>query len=370
MTMISDRFMIEPATPNDSDEILSILEETVFPSGVPLVYTRRPDAYRSFMAEAEDVHLFVCRDRRENQIAGMAAYGFHDCFIDGRPQKVVYLFGLRTRPQYRGHRAFVLLPQAYQETVQRLHAQGISYFFAATLKDNMIARRFLTKPRPRMPSCQFLCPYLTLGFRTRKRPPALPGSCLFRKATTGDRAAIEEFLMREGRRYSFFPARIDSLIERHPELSWESFHLLIDRRQGDVLACGAEWDQTSYKQYIVMGYRGIMKWVRNLSFLFPVFGYPSFPKPPSTLRFPFLSFWCIKDNRPDYLTWFLDGFAFATRRYPYFVAGIAETHPLRPSLDRRRMLRRDSHIYMVGDHTTPSDLERLRESPYLECGWL
>ena len=370
MTMISDRFIIEPATANDSDEILGILEETVFPSGMSLVYTRRPDAYRSFMAEAEDVHLFVCRDKQANQIAGMAAYGFHDCFIDGRPQKVVYLFGLRTRPQYRGHRAFVLLPQAYHETVQQLHARGISYFFTATLKDNTIARRFLTRHRPRMPSCQLLCPYLTLGFRTLTRPPSLPGSCLFRKATSDDRTTIEEFLTREGRRYSFFPARIDSLIEQHAELSWDSFYLLADRHHGDILACGAEWDQTSYKQYIVMGYRGIMKLVRNLSFLFPFFGYPSFPKPPSTLRFSFLSFWCVKDNQPEYLKWFFGGFAYATRRYPYFVAGIAETHPLRPSLDRRRMLRRDSHIYMVGDHTTPSDLERLRESPYLECGWL
>jgi hypothetical protein len=368
--MTSDRYIIEPGTVADSDEILGILEETVFPSAMSLVYTRRPDAYRSFMAEGEDVHLFVCRDRRENRIAGMAAYALHDCFIDGRPQKVAYLLGLRTRPMYRGNRAFFLLPRAYQQTIEQLQGRGIFYFFTATLKDNAIARRFLTRQRPDMPRYHFLCPYLTLGFRTRRRPPSLPASCLFRKATPDDRPAIEDFLTREGRRYAFFPSDLDRLIRQHPELSWESFYLLLDRRCGDILACGATWDQSAYKQYIVTGYGGIMKWVRNLSVLFPFFGYPSLPRPSSTLHFFFLSFWAVKDNRPEHLKWFLDSLAYETRRYPYFVAGIPEPHPLRPVLDRRRLLRRDSHIYLVGNHMTSQDLERLCESPYFECGWL
>jgi hypothetical protein len=94
------------------------------------------------------------------------------------------------------------------------------------------------------------------------------------------------------------------------------------------------------------------------------------PKPSTILRFFLLAFWCVKDNRAEYLKWFLDSLARAARDYPYFVVGVPEAHPLGPALNEWRFLGYDSHIYLVGDHVTPEDAARLRKSPYLECGWL
>jgi len=367
--MKSDRFVLEPATPADSAEILSVLEENPLPGSISLTYTRRPDAYRSFMAEGRQARVIVCRDTQDGRIAALGAGAVQDCLIGGRPNEVAYLFGLRFRREYLRKRVILLLPEAYRSIIEHFHSQGVRHFLTVILADNLPARRLLAGERSRMPRHVFLCPYHTLTFLTRRRAPSLPDSCGFRRAVPGDRASIEEFLNTQGGRCDFFPCQMENLFDRHPELSWESFYLLTDR-QGDILACGAAWDHVSYKQYIVAAYGGKMRW---LSLIWPIlraFGYPPIPKPSSVLRFFVLAFWCVKDNREEYLKWFLNSLAHAGRDYPYFVVGVPDAHPLGPSLNRWRFLGYDSHVYLVGDHVTPEDAVRLGKSPYLECGWL
>jgi hypothetical protein len=367
--MRSDRYVMQPATAADSAEILSVLEENVFPGNVSLIYTRRPDAYRSFLAEGREAHLLVCRDTQEGRIAGLGAHAVHECFIDQRPEKVVYLFGLRVRREYLATRAFLSLPGAYRQIIEQSQTQGIRYFLTVVLGDNLPAQRLLTKERSHLPRHTPLCRYHTLTFRTRRGVLSLPSSYVFRRATPQDGTALADFLTAEGGRRDFFPSRVGDLFGRYPELSWESFYLLTDR-QGSILACGAAWDQASYKQYIVAGYEGKLRWLARVSPLLRLFGYPPAPKPGATLRFFILAFWCVRDNRTDYFKWFLDSLARTVRDYPYFVVGVPETHPLAPALNKWRFLGYDSQIYLVGHHVTPDDAARLRESPYLECGWL
>jgi hypothetical protein len=367
--MGSDRFVLEPAAATDASEILSILEENPLPGSISLTFTRRPDAYRSFMAEGREARVIVCRDTRDGRIAALGAGAIQDCFIEGRPDQVAYLFGLRFRREYLARRVILLLPQAYRSIVEQFHEQGVRHFLTVILGDNLPALRLLTRERSRMPRHTLLCPYHTLTFLTRRRAPSLPDSYRFRRAAPGDRAAIEEFLTTEGGRCDFFPSRIGNRFDRHPELSWESFYLLTDRQE-NILACGAAWDQVSYKQYIVAAYGGRMRWLSLVSPLLRAFGYPPMPKPSTILRFFILAFWCVKDNREEYLRWFLNGLAYAGRDYPYFVVGVPDAHPLGPAMNRWKFLGYDSHIYLVGDHITPDDTARLGRSPYLECGWL
>lgn len=367
--MGSERFVLERAVATDAAEILGILEENPLPGPISLIYTRRPDAYRSFMAEGRDARVIVCRDTQDGRIAALGAGAVQDCLVAGRPDRVAYLFGLRFRREYLKKRVILLLPEAYRLIVEHFQEQGVRHFLAVILADNFPALRLLTGERSRMPKHTFLCSYHTLTFLTRRRAPSLPESFRFRRATPGDREAIEEFLTTEGGRCNFFPCRIGDLLDRHPELSWESFYLLTDR-QGSFLACGAAWDQVSHKQYIVAGYRGAMRWLSLVSPLLRAVGYPPMPKPSTTLRFFLLAFWCVKDNREEYLRWFLDGLAHAGRDYPYFVVGVPEAHPLGPSLNRWKFLGYDSHVYLVGDHITSEDTARLGKSFYLECGWL
>jgi hypothetical protein len=367
--MRSDRFVMQPATAADSAEILSLLEENPLPGEISLIYTRRPDPYRSFMAEGLEARLMVCRDTQECRIAALGAGAIHECLVERRPEKVAYLFGLRFRREYLAKRVMLHLPGAYRSIVEHFSERGVRHFLTVILADNLPAQRLLTRERSHMPRHTLLCPYHTLTFLTRRRAPSLPNSYKFRRAAPEDRMAIENFLATEGGCCDFFPCGIAGLLDRHPELSWESFRLLTDR-QGSILACGAVWDQISRKQYINAGYAGSLKWLYRISPLLRPFGYPAMPKPSTTLRFFVLAFWCVKDNRTDRLKRFLDCLAYEARDYPYFVTGVPETHRLGPALNRWKFLGYDSQIYMVGDHVTAEDAARLGKSSYLECGWL
>jgi hypothetical protein len=360
---------MQPAIAADSPEILSLLEENALPGDVSLIHTRRPDPYRSFMAEGLGTRLMVCRDTQEGRIAALGAGSVHECLLDHRPEKVAYLFGLRIRREYLAQRVLLSLPGAYRSLVEHFHEQGVRHFLTVILKDNLAAQRLMTRERSHMPRHTCLCPYHTLTFPTRRRAPSLPDSCTFRRATPEDRSVIEDFLTAEGGCCEFFPARIADLFGTHSELSWESFYLLADRR-GSILACGAAWDQRSYKQYIIAGYGGKLRWLYRVSPLLHFFGYPLLPKPATILRFFILAFWCVKDNRAEYLRWFLDSLACVTRDYPYFVMGVPAAHPLGPALNEWKFLGYDSQIYLVGDHVPPEEMARLGKSPYLECGWL
>ncbi|MGE5294045.1 MAG: hypothetical protein ACM3VT_04400 [Solirubrobacterales bacterium] len=367
--MRSDRFVMQQAGEADSAEILSLMEENALPGDVSLIYTRRPDPYRSFMAEGVEARLMVCRDTQEGRIAALGAGAVHECLIDHRAEKVAYLFGLRFRREYLAKRVMWHLPGAYRSIVEHFRGQGVRYFLTVILADNIPAQRLLTRERTHMPRHTFLGSYHTLIFLTRRRAPSLPDSYGFRRATPEDRVAIEDFLTVEGGRCDFFPSQVGGLFSRHSELSWESFYLLTDR-QGSILACGAAWDQVSHKQYINAGYGGKLRWLYLISPLLRVFGYPAMPKPSTTLRFFTLAFWCAKDNRAEYLKSFLGSLAYEARDYPYFVMGVPAAHPLGPTLHKWRFLGYDSHIYLVGDHVMPADVARVGKSPYLECAWL
>jgi hypothetical protein len=367
--MRSDRFVMQQAGEADSAEILSVLEENPLPGPISLIYTRRPDAYRSFMAEGRETFLFICRDTQEGRIAGLGAGAIHECLVGRRPEKMVYLFGLRIRQEYLAKRVLVMLPGAYRSLVEHFQSQGVRHFLTVVLADNLPALRLLTRERSRMPRCTFLCPYHTMVFLTRRRAPSLPSPLAFRRATSTDRSTIQDFLSTEGGHCDFFPSGPGGLFDPPEGLSWESFRLLTDR-QGRILACGAVWDQTAHKQYIVAGYNGALRWLHLVSPLLRLLGYPPMPRPSSIVPFFALAFWCVRENRPEHLKRFLDCLAYEARDYPYFVTGVPEAHPLGPALNRWKFLGYDSHIYMVGDHVAPEDAARLGKSPYLECGWL
>ena len=53
---------IYEASPSDGREILRILESSAAKGAIELLYTRRPDAYESYMKEAGEARVFVSRD--------------------------------------------------------------------------------------------------------------------------------------------------------------------------------------------------------------------------------------------------------------------------------------------------------------------
>ncbi|PIE34183.1 hypothetical protein CSA56_08575 [candidate division KSB3 bacterium] len=362
------RFVFECAIPEDGQNLLEILEESEFQGKISLLYTRRPDAYTSFKQEGEPVDIVVCRDtQQQGKIVGFGACALRKLFVNGQPETVGYLFGLRIRQSYR--KKFPVLFRGY-DYLHTLHQERPpALYLTAILEENRYAQRLLEKPRPHMPA---YIPYgsyhvyaLNMQRKSRK-------SRRLRRAQQADIPALIQFFEQHGKTSQFFPALQEEDVTTGylSGLTIENFYLLGDDRE-TILAAGAIWDQRSYKQYVMQNYAGILKCLYPVSRFFPLFGFPKLPKPGSVLKFFTLSFWAVKENDPLIFREFLDTIT-ATESYPFFLIGVHESHPLRHVVQKRPHINYTSRLYAVVWDERRQNLDNLDTTyyPYLECGML
>ncbi len=363
------RFYFDFATPEDGREMLEILEEAAFRGQISLLYTRRPDAFHSFQAEGERVEIVVCRDAERGKIVGFGACAARRVFLNGQPETLGYLFGLRVRREYAKkypllHRGYAFLRDSSRQASPRLYLTTI-------LEENRAAQTLLEKPRDFMPTYTPYGAYRVYAFACSDKLLFRRKCGELRQARPDDADALTEFLSEQGRRFQSFPVVAPEMFRARipgwPAL--EDFYLL-KSAQGDMLACGAFWDQTAYKQYIAQGYGGAFRLLAPLSRCLPLFGIPALPKAGETLRFFTLSFWAVKNDDPAVFQAFLDGIPSVAARYPFYLVGAHETHPLRPVLQRRPHIGYQSRVYAVTWRDQPTFEMNSSLPIYLECGML
>lgn len=169
-----NRFIFEPANHNDGRELLEIIEENIFGGKISLLYTRRPDAYFSMKNEGEEVDIVVCRDLERKKIVGFGVCAIRSLFVNGRRERVGYLFGLRCRREYL--KIYPLLYQGY-EFLHNLHKnKDIQFYITTILEDNIYAQKLLEKKREFMPIYEpfgFYEVYVVRTIKNFKRFPEL-----------------------------------------------------------------------------------------------------------------------------------------------------------------------------------------------------
>ncbi len=368
MSSRSDKYRIEPARPEDGQELLHILERIPYPGRISLIYTRRPDAYLSFYKEGEEVRLFVCRDLKAGRIAGLGATAIRDVFINGEPRRAAYLFGLKLAPEYRGR--FVLLPDCYAHLKEYLQKKDVELTFTTILSGNGNARQLLEKRRDVMPVYEPFGRYETYALRNQPVGKTGRGKKI-RRANKEDIPSLVRFLNREAQKHNFFPvsrARDWAGIIDNGLAITDAFLL---EEAGEIVAAGAVWDQSGYKQYVVNGYSAGLNILAGAPWLAKLCGLPPLPRPGETVRYFTLSRWAVRDNDPELFDTFLDQVMTAARDYPVCLVGVHQGHPLRERLRRRKHIRYDSQVYLVNWEQQSQAVRDLKPmTVYLECGAL
>lgn len=368
MNSRNNNYLIEPARPEDGAELLQLLERLPYPGRVSLIYTRRPDAYQSFYKEGEEVRLFVCRDLKKGCIAGLGATAISDVYINKESHRVAYLFGLKLAPEYQ--KRFYLLPECYAHVREYLSRKKVDYTFTTILSGNEQARYLLEKDRKVMPSYEPYGRYETYALRNQFRN-ATSYDKKVRQANKNDIPQLVRFLNREAQKHNFFPVSRardwTGIIDNN--LTIDSVYVMEEGEE--IIAVGAVWDQSSYKQYLVSGYSGTLKLVASCPWLAKLLGLPTLPSVGEIVPFYTLSRWAIKDNNPKIFDDFLNQIMTRTTRFPLCLVGVHENHPLRPRLEMRKHIRYDSHVYLVNWDKHQSSVEAFEpQAVYLECGAL
>ena len=342
------------ATEQDGPEMLDIIESCPSKGLFELLYTRRPNPYLSYMAESKDTDIYVIKGR-SGEIVLQGACTPHSVYINGQPKKLGYINGVRKHKDFSDKINWLEMINNAKTKIE------CDYHYCSILQANTHAQKVFEKKRPIIPDLNYICDYTTFIIKSKKKK-IKDSPYTFRKADTADEAAIIDFLHEYGHNYDLFP-HISKISEFYG-LNTQDFYLL--ENDSKILCLCALWEQSSYKQYIVKKYNGILNLLSKIPDLPKLFGYIPLPKTDEVLRFPTLTFFTAKNNKKEYYkTMMLHIENVICKNYKMFLIGLAEDNEKFEIFAKRKNLRFTSRLYLIAPKNPP-----VLEKIHVECGML
>jgi hypothetical protein len=238
------------ATERDDAEIRRLLRENPMAGRISLSLEREPNFFAEATAPSEIKETIVARDGGRLVCVGSCA--IRPRFVNGKPQMVGYLGGLRLDARFAGR--FDILRRGYNFFRQLQEEAPADFYFTSIAADNERARTFLERSLPGMPRYEFMCEFVTLVIATLSRRQSQMRTQGI--ANSDSLNELLQFVNEHNRGYQFAP-----------QWSAENLHLsdfCVVRNGQQIEACGMLWDQREFKQVVVRGYSTVLAKVRPL----------------------------------------------------------------------------------------------------------
>ncbi len=348
------------ANQNDGERILEILESSPAEGNIELVYTRRPNACESYQKESGETYVYAVKDGED--MLGTVAEVVRKVYIGGEVKKLGYVCGLKTAPEYKGTVNWA------KTFIQNLVKEDIDCYFCSIISENVEAQKLFGKKRKRTMNMNLLQGYTTYMLAPYFKFKVKNIDYIFKQVSKEDERAVLDFLNQEGRKREMFPV-VESL-SQFTDLKPEDFYVL--KEQDEILAVGALWKQTAYRQYIVKKYRGVYRFARCLNPLLKLLGYITLPKENEVLDFPMLSFFISQDDNEEYYKAFLNHINYVIKqKFGMYVIGIGDTDVHKKLYRQLRNIHFDTQIYEIEFILGNGKMAEIsRENIWLECGLL
>lgn len=323
------------ARKEDGVAIARLLESPVDAGLIQAIYTRRPDAYESYVKEFGESRVFVFRN--DSRIVGTCSQIIRDVYVDGHVKRSAYICGLKKDAEYDG------VLSAGLSFFRSFTRPDIDFYYCAVVSNNTDTMAKFAKKR-RFMSVKYITTYDTYFINPKARTKEKQNSFTFRQASEKDTAAILDFLNTEGRKKDLFPV-IQSLDDFY-NLHIEDFYILEDDHE--IIACAALWNTTSYKQLTITKFKGIMKLSRLLNPVLSLLAFPTLKKENEPYDYPILSFFLSKDDNKDYAEIFFHRIKEEVKKkYQLFAVGITKNHPIASVVRKLPKIGGESTIYEV-----------------------
>ncbi len=357
---------VRPAGPADDAALRRLLRETPMDGEVQVAFAREPDFFQAAAVEGETTTVAAWD---EGRVVALFSRSVRDCWVDGAPARLPYLSALRIAPGYRQSRRLLQLGFDWVRRLEEADPQALRWSITTVVSDNTRARRLLEAHLPGLPRYVPQEDLVTLA--ATPWPPLrlqVPG-VVVRSATAADEGELGALLGRWGQRHELGPVWDGGIFTdgaRGRGLSWDA--VTVATRGGHLVGCVATWDQRPYKQTLVTGYGGHLRFTRRLvNLLGPLLRAPHLPPPGGELRHATLSHLAVDDDDPEVLA-ALVGHAHDRVEVGHLTTMLAARHPLLPRL--RALLRPREYrstLYRVGFGEVPAHAGRL---PHLEVAVL
>ena len=333
------------AKKEDGKEISQLLESYAGNGLVVISYTRRPDAFESYMKESGEPYIYVQKDN--NQIIQTCSMLVRKTYLSGEIKKTGYICGLKKNPNYAGYAINTLkLFNCFDDA-------NLDLTYCCVLKNNDSFRSMIEKNR-KILSVNKITEFKTFVFNPKQKIKAPKNQFTFRQATINDYDNLIAYLNEEGKKKDLFPV-IESL-EQFYNLKIEDFYLLLD--EDKIICAAALWDVSSYKQYTIKKYNWFMKLLRVFNPLLSLLRYIKIPKENTSIVFPFISFLVCKDDNLDYYQIFLKEISKrASLKYDLVGIAVAKNHFAFKYMNKLKKIDFESILYQLTFNNHQKDLK-------------
>ena len=332
------------ATRADDGLLRSMLRRNGMPTWVDMSIVREPSFFagRDYVGEewaviAENAH----------EAEGMYTAAVLPVHVDGRPEKIGYLGGLRVNAPYRNR--LRLIREGYASVEPLAPASGsLPWWFTVIAQENAAARRLLEAGLPGLPEYRLLGEYVTLAVATSRGR----ARSLWRRCEQADVGRLVAFHNEQARGFELAPVLDEPTVRR---VGLE--HFLVYAPDGEISAAAALWDQRAFKQVIANRYR------RPIGSLVPA--YNAFarlsrriplPRQGEALEQTFVAFLAIAPGLEGHSRALIEDLL-AQCLTPVACIGLHASHGLVGILERLKPLRYPARIYTVsfGKPSLPSE---------------
>jgi hypothetical protein len=327
----NDKFEINLAKPEDAAQLLRIYECGDFKGNISVLYTRRPDPFKSLLLEGEKVVVPTVTNKENNVIVGMGVCIIRKAYINGEIKNTGYLTGLKGLPEYR--KRVPSISEVYKY-LHELTKDDVDIYYTTILKENESVQKMLEKKRKNMPEYKRMGEYTVYCFKT--------GTSVKENGYTlrmGNIRELERQYNGGPGSFNFSPVNVNL-----HGLTDEDIYILRDHN-GEAVASCAVWNQQSYKQYVITEYRAVYRYLKRLPL--KLTGYPNLPRENIPANYGSIALLTVKGNDPVLAEKFIRKVAEKVDNYDFLMLGLFENHPYTGSMDRIKCIKYQSRLYTV-----------------------
>ncbi|MCX7010852.1 MAG: hypothetical protein NTY53_27035 [Kiritimatiellaeota bacterium] len=311
-----------------------------------LAIGREPDFRAALELQGNDAQVLLAEQAGES--VGTGSRATREVFINGEPERIGFLSGLRLSPNARGGTG---LARGYR-FLRELHAaQPVPAYLTTIMADNHEARAVLEGGRAGLPRYRFVGNLTTHALPVQRRRRTIGARGIeVRSAAELGVAETVRWLNAAGRQRQFFPvfneADFGSPLLRDLELS----NVFIALRNGTPVGSMAAWDQSRFKQFHVAGYAPWLAAARPiLNLAARLRGAQPLPPPGHALSVVFGAWWLVQPDDADMAAVLLERVLneAAKTGASFCVVGCMDDDPNVHLFERRRTIALHSRVYLV-----------------------
>lgn len=322
------------ATEADDGVLRQFLRNSGMAGWVEMSIEREPSFFagRDFGGEEWAV---IAEEQKD--IVGMYSAAVRCIYVNGRPERLGYLGGLRVASNYR-HR-IRYLRQGYASIRELAPASGtLPWWFTVVAADNVAARKLLEAGVRGLPTYHPLGEFVTFALptsRSRRRG-------LWRPANEADIDTLLGFHNAHASRFNLAPTLDRMLVSR---IGLDLFYIL--ERDRVLQGVAALWDQRAFKQIVATRYR------RPVGRLVPIYNLYArlsqripLPYEGRALNHTFVAFLALADDvQAESRSLLRDLLSHC--RTPIASLGLNALHPLNETVSEFKPIRYPARVYAV-----------------------